>query len=304
MSSSREQSVKVTLPDNQAVFDLLPGSPYEQVLMPLDYPPSRDYTQRWGYSKPLNKKLVDILAANSAYYLEVVDGMKVLEPNFRAIPAKFDGLHAGWLGGAMNALDLALLYYFVVQAKPKTIVEIGSGISTHFARKAISDFNLPTHLLSIDPQPRAEIDRLCDEILRDGLETMSSFEVFASLEPGDVVFLDGSHRSFMNSDVTVFFIDILPVLKPGVLIQIHDIHLPYDYPPMFRNWYWNEQYMLAVHLLAGPEKVHILFPAAYVSYDENLQSRIKDKVPSVESVDPTGFLSGGSFWFTPKLCGG
>jgi hypothetical protein len=58
-----------------------------------------------------------------------------------------------------------------------------------------------------------------------------------------VLFIDSSHHSFTNSDVTAFYLDILPRLKSGVVIQIHDVFFPYDYPPEWSDGFYNEQYL-------------------------------------------------------------
>ncbi len=88
--------------------------------------------------------------------------------------------------------------------------------------------------------------------LCEGLETCDLAR-FDQLQPGDILFLDCSHRVFMNSDVTVFMIDVLPRLRPGVPVHVHDIVLPWDYPDMFTNWYWSEAYILAAYLIGARE---------------------------------------------------
>ena len=89
-------------------------------------------------------------------------------------------------------------------------------------------------------------------------------DLFATLAPGDLLFIDGSHRSFMNSDVTVLFLEILPRLKPGVLVHLHDIYLPLDYPPDRAHWLYSEQYLLAASLLAG-DRFEVVLPNHYVA---------------------------------------
>jgi hypothetical protein len=64
----------------------------------------------------------------------------------------------------------------------------------------------------------------------------------------------------MNSDVTVYFIDVLPRIKPGVTMHIHDILLPWDYPESSKSWYWNEQYMLAVYMMASKATLCPMLP--------------------------------------------
>ncbi len=127
-------------------------------------------------------------------------------------------------------------------------------MTTYFARQSVKDSNLKTKIISIDPAPRRKIDAICDEVIRDGRETCD-LSIFDCLEEGDILFFDGSHRSFINSDVTVFFIDILPRLKLGVFIPLHDIFLPWDYPDSFKCWYWNEQYLLAVYLMCSKDSL-------------------------------------------------
>src|ERR1019366_3993414 len=106
-------------------------------------------------------------------------------------------------------------------------VEIGSGNSTKFVARAIADHGLETKIISIDPQPRAEIDSLCNEVMRKPLEKCN-LDIFGTLGESDIVFADNSHQSFMNSDVTVFFCEVLPMLARGVTVGIHDIFLPQD----------------------------------------------------------------------------
>ncbi len=74
-------------------------------------------------------------------------------------------------------------------------------------------------------------------------------DYFRNLEAGDVVFLDGSHVLHPNSDVMWFFMEILPVIPAGVIIHIHDISLPYDYPQWVCDRFFNEQYIFAACLL-------------------------------------------------------
>jgi hypothetical protein len=107
-------------------------------------------------------------------------------------------------------------------------------------------------IISIDPQPRKEVDLVCDKAIRRPVEDID-LSIFEKLETGDTIFIDNSHRSFMNSDVTVVMLDILPKIKSGVLVGIHDIFLPYDYFDTWRDRAYNEQYLLGCYLLANPE---------------------------------------------------
>jgi hypothetical protein len=281
-------------------LETLPGNDYARYALPLDYPPSRDLSPRWGDGRPAHAGLTKLLDRNRAHYESVIAEMRTLAPFFAKIKTNYSdtaAAEAGWVGVAINALDLALLYYFVWKYRPETYLEIGSGATTCFARRAIGDHGLQTRIVSIDPEPRAAIDSICDEIIRSGFETLHDFDAFTRLKPGDIVFMDGSHRCFMNSDVTVFFLEVLPLLKPGVLVHIHDIVLPFDYPDSFKHWYWNEQYMLAVYLLGMGDRVRTLMPSKYVSETEGLKELLQP--PLVPDAGPREiWLDGGSFWFT------
>jgi 2-polyprenyl-3-methyl-5-hydroxy-6-metoxy-1,4-benzoquinol methylase len=294
------------LPDKQTASNsvegltVLPGSPYQRYLMPLDYPPSREFAPRWGYSRPTHPGLVTLMAKNQEQYRATIKELRTLAPFFSAINTEFTNERApeaGWIGGPITALDLALLYHFVVKYQPATYIEIGSGCTTCMARRAIVDHKLSTRIVSVDPEPRSGVDSICDEIIRDGLETITDLRLFEALQPGDIVFVDGSHRAFMNSDVTVFMLDVLPRLKPGVLVHIHDVFLPYDYPEMFRDWYWNEQYVLGAYLLAAKSAIKILMPSYYLSITAGLSDCLKPPIIQISGHEPEWVL-GGSMWIT------
>ena len=271
----------------------------EKFYIALEYAPSRYYKPRWGESHPPHEKLTEIFQQNINEYHHTLNEIALLQPYFEKIRLEYshDGSsEPGWLKTAINPLDSALIYYFITKFKPKTYLEIGSGVSTLFAAKAQQNHQISTDLISIDPEPRAEVDSVCQKIIREGLETVD-LNIFSQLESGDMVFLDGSHRAFMNSDVTVFMLDVLPNLKPGVVVGIHDIHLPFDYPEMFSNWYWNEQYLLAAYLIGASDRIKILMPTRFVSYRSETESALKPILENWQH-DRDFWLTGGSFWFT------
>ena len=91
---------------------------------------------------------------------------------------------------------------------------------------------------------RSELDR------RSVLETQPS-EIANALAPGDVLFIDGSHYAFNGTDAPFLLLEVLPLLKPGVVVHVHDIMLPYEYDTLFSERNYNEQYLLAGLLLGG-----------------------------------------------------
>jgi hypothetical protein len=226
---------------------------------------------RYGYGKPPHEKLFEILDRNRSDYAELLGQFLQFKNDFQKIPVHEpeDPRTPYWQNRYFLGPDPVSLYSLVCLKDPKTYIEIGSGNSTKFVRKAVQDHGLRTRIVSIDPHPRAEIDLLCDEVRRELLEE-TDLAAFSALEAGDVLFVDGSHRVFMNSDVSVVFLDILPMLPSGILIYIDDIYLPYDYPHSWTSRYYSEQYMLAVLLLNDPGRYRVLLPGTFVEHDPDL----------------------------------
>jgi len=202
-----------------------------------------------------------------------------------------------WRNGWINGLDSLSLYGLVAINNPEVYIEIGSGNSTKFVRQSISDNNLRTKIISIDPTPRANIDNLCDEIHRIRTEDMN-LTIFKNLPSNSILFVDGSHRSFQNSDVTVFFTEILPILPKEIIWGIHDIFLPYDYWSWWDDRYYNEQYLLASYLLGGMGNDEILLPNCFVTFDDELHQIVKDifNNPYFDSIKK----GGSCFWSKRK----
>jgi predicted O-methyltransferase YrrM len=227
---------------------------------------------RYGYGKPSHPQIERIFAAARPRIAERLREVLAVREDLVRIPRDpdpGDPAAPAWVNGFLSGLDSALLYSLVRARAPRRYVEIGSGHSTRFARRAIRDGGLATRVVSIDPEPRAEVEALCDASIRRPLEEVE-LERFDELEAGDLLFLDGSHRVFTNSDAVVFFLEILPRLRPGVLVHVHDIFLPNDYPPEWSDRFYSEQYLLACWLLADSPRLEVLLPAAWVSGQPDL----------------------------------
>ena len=202
---------------------------------------------------------------------EAVRSMARNRAIFEEIPDDTDDPDAPhWNQPWFTALDAMALYTLVALRRPARIVEVGSGNSTKFSARAIRDARLFTTLTSIDPRPRAEIDLLCDRVIREPLERVDQ-RVFTDLRAGDFLFVDSSHRVFTDSDVTTFFLEILPKLASGVVLHLHDVFLPWDYPAEWNRRYYSEQYLLACWLLAGPERLRLLLSNAFVACEPELR---------------------------------
>lgn len=147
-------------------------------------------------------------------------------------------------------LDAAVAYALCRKVKPLRLIEVGSGHSTRFFAKAAKDGGFETHILAIDPAPRADLTALGVQTLPKIVQDADP-ALFQSLAAGDILFIDSSHILMPGSDVDALFSRILPILPVGVYVHIHDICLPFDYP---KAWTWrgyNEQQGVAALLQGG-----------------------------------------------------
>ena len=254
---------------------------------------------RYGYGRPAHARLAQILDARRETYRSILESFLAFRSDLWRIaqaPAG-DPRSPVWVNGFIPGLDSISLYSLIRLHRPRLYVEIGSGNSTRFARRAIDDGRLETKIISVDPHPRVEIRPIADRLIEQPVEDIP-LDIFDSLQSGDLLFVDNSHRVFTNSDVTVVFLDILPNLKPGVLVHFHDIFLPEDYPPAWNQRYYSEQYLVACHLLARTQCFEVLLANMFISRDPQLSALAAPlwDHPSMQGVERHGC----SFWVRIK----
>lgn len=242
---------------------------------------------------PFIRRLTEGFERSKPAYAELLTRFATLAPKLADIAADEVPGQACWNNPWFSGLDAVSLYGLLALNNPETYLEIGSGYSTTFARRAVRDHGLKTKIISVDPQPRREVDAACDQVIREPLEKVDP-EIFSRLTARDILFVDSSHRSFQNSDVTVFFVEILGMLPPGLLYGIHDILLPSDYCGGFVENFYNEQYLLAAYLAGGASGDSIELPVYWASYCEELKPILQPlwDMPNLHGVPPVG----GSFW--------
>lgn len=203
-----------------------------------------------------------------------------------------------WRNGYLPILDGIALYCELAARNPKYFVEIGCGHSTKFASRAIRDHNLQTQIILVDPQPQPGVESLCHKVFRSGLEGTDLQDLRRFIGPGTVLFFDGSHYLYQNSDTCVFFLEVLPFVPPAALVGIHNIMLPYDYPNRDMKYY-NEQYMLAPSIVS--RSIEIEFASFYISLHECL-SKLAFELLGHDVVQELGAWCGGSsMWFRTLL---
>ncbi len=160
--------------------------------------------------------------------------------------------------------DAEILYLMVRTLAPHRIVEVGSGNSTRIIRQAIADGNFSVEHIAIDPAPRSDIAGLVDRMLLNRFEHADSAPLLAQLGPNDILFIDSSHEVNVGNDVAQLFCVALPALIDGVVVHVHDVFLPFDYPEPFHMSCprWGEQYLLQLFLQGA--RHDILWPGYYL----------------------------------------
>ena len=253
---------------------------------------------RFGHGNAAHPTLHNVINENRSAYASLLKALLKYAPQLHTIKKSQDETNENnpaWNNGFLPGLDIVGIYGMLAEYKPARYIEIGSGNSTKVARKAIGDQGLKTEIISIDPFPRANIDHLADKVHRIPFENLSDNKfIIDSLQENDILFIDNSHRVFPNSDAMIFFLEILPFLKKGVIVQIHDIYLPYDYPQDMCDRFYNEQYMLAAFVMANPKRYKTILPNFFISEDKELAAVISPmwNHPNLDGVE----RHGGSYW--------
>jgi hypothetical protein len=193
--------------------------------------------------------------------------------------------------GLFDGTDALVAYCMIRHFQPRLIIEVGSGFSSLVAAQAITK-NEGSALICIEPFPL--------DFLQNGFPGLRSLiqkkvedvdlEFFSQLQSGDILFIDSSHTVRIGGDVNYLFLDVLPRLKPGVIVHVHDIFFPFDYR---RDWvidelrFWAEQYLLQAFLTFNRE-FEVLMANGYLGhhYMEDLKATFAN----------SPWWGGGSFW--------
>ncbi|MEW9571453.1 O-methyltransferase [Rhodanobacter sp. Si-c] len=161
--------------------------------------------------------------------------------------------------------DARVLFCMLRMLRPRHIVEVGSGYSTLLMTDVNARFlDRSASITSVEPYPRPFLHRMRDAghitLIEQRAQDVQA-ELYMELEAGDVLFIDSSHVCKTGSDVTHLYLDVLPSLAPGVIVHIHDIFFPHDYPPdwvLEHGFSWNEQYLLQA-LLVGNRNFRVIY---------------------------------------------
>jgi len=234
-------------------------------------------------------------------HLELLEELRAWKEEYDALPRRpgegDDGFYVE--NTLFGAVDAEMLYALVRKHQPRRIFEIGSGFSTLVSARAVraneEQTGVQCELVAFEPYP--------GELLRRGVPGLTRIEdhrlqdvpleTFAELQDGDVLFIDSSHVVATGSDVCRELLEIVPRLAAGVLVHVHDVFLPAEYP---RKWleedhyFWTEQYLLQA-FLAFNESFEVLWAGQYMHLEHPDALRRAFASYEVERASP------GSFWF-------
>lgn len=207
-----------------------------------------------------------------------------------------------WANGSFSFQCASLLLYFIRHFKPRRILEIGSGMSSLVISQALqvnqSETGRSCEYQIVDPYPNLPQEGLpaLGRVHARRVEELDP-SFFEGLGENDLLFIDSGHTVRIGGDVNHLFLDVLPVLAPGVLVHVHDISLPFEYPrvyytnPAFRNL-WTEAYLLQAFLMFN-NAWEVLGAVPYLhSEDPTFLREIFPEDPSP--------LGSGSFWMRRK----
>ena len=225
-------------------------------------------------------------------------------PELAATPREaVDGFH--WNNPMFPPLDAAVYYGLIRALRPARILEVGSGFSTLIALAATAANGLGS-VECVEPYPGPTLITAEDRLtaLHRIVVQNAPDVLFSSLRRGDVLFIDTSHTLKAGSDVNDILFRILPLLRPGVLIHMHDIFLPYEYP---KSWFrdigivWNEQYAVLA-LLMNSNRYRVVLPNYLASIEEAACLAARFEGLEVHGLTANmGGTSGASLWF--EVCG-
>lgn len=213
---------------------------------------------RYGVTRPPHAKLYEILLSQQESINQHIEVAKQYTQWLNGLSEHQTNSHEPYLkNGYMPALDLLMLYALLIQEQPQHYIEVGCGTSTRVAFSAKKQHQINTKIIAVDPTPRLPVLNLVDQHI---CATMQSLDIqwWKQWSDRDLLFIDNSHRSLPGSDVTTFFLEVLPELPKGMLLHIHDIYWPYDYPTNMCERGYNEQYLLAQAILLQPERYEII----------------------------------------------
>jgi hypothetical protein len=164
-------------------------------------------------------------------------------------------------GLGYGEIEAIVLYAMIRRFQTRQIIEVGSGVSSWFAWQGLENNRQigidGTGITCIEPfptPPLVEMDSHGQIVLHRAEVQDIPADLFLQLAPGDILFIDSTHVDKTDSDVPYLYLEILPRLRPGVLVHIHDIAFPFrtfppQHPIFMQSVLWNESALVQALLM-------------------------------------------------------
>lgn len=230
---------------------------------------------------------------NLAGNIDLLNQLTMYKNELGSIPSYEDVSSSGY-GQGYGPIEAQLLYLFCRYAKPKKVIEVGSGVSSVFTMKALDknfeEEGVISKFTAIEPYPMYNLSSIkgnCQFELIPKLVQDVEMAAFEDLDRGDILFIDSSHISAYDSDVDYLFLDVLPNLKSGVYIHIHDILFPYPAPEpehwvFKKHLFFNEAALLQAFLAFNNHfKIILCESNLHFERPDILKNALEDYDPSV-----------------------
>jgi predicted O-methyltransferase YrrM len=218
---------------------------------------------------------------------ELGEAFKAYGEEIKHLPDAED-LRVQGYGLGYGPIEAMVLHCFIRHFRPKRIIEVGSGVSTVYEANAIylnaKDGNGPCRLTCIEPFPSDRLRSISEvsEVIERKVQEVP-VDLLRTLEAGDILFIDSSHSVKVGSDVNYLYMNVLPALRSGVLVHIHDIYFPYLAPPdmwLFgKMMFWQETVLLKA-LLSGSREFEVVYCTSYLHHKE--PGKLAETFPSYD----------------------
>lgn len=240
-------------------------------------PGIKDIKEYEDYIFNYDRNTVPGIDLNEAGQLEMFEELKQFynEQPFKDI--KQQGIRYYFKNDYYLYADAIILYSMIRFLKPRRVIEVGSGFSSAVILDTNEKFfDNKIQCMFIEPYPERllsilkENDLQNNQLIQLRLQDLDD-QVFLSLSEGDILFIDSSHVSKINSDVNYIFFNILPKLKKGVVIHFHDIFFPFEYPKewIYEGRSWNEAYILRAFLQCNDSFKIRFFNSYFAKFHED-----------------------------------
>jgi predicted O-methyltransferase YrrM len=244
-------------------FVVLPDHYYTPVANIIDLKESRG---KWAKRSSMVGIDIDIDRQAS----RLMDTVMPFEAEYRGNAAFKKGQSNGF-GPGFGYIEAQCLHGLLRSLKPKRIIEVGSGVSTYCATRAIA-LNAaeghPAEIFCVEPNPSPFLRNSSDiKLLSCKVEELQPAE-FERLQPGDFLFIDTSHAVKPGGDVIYLYLEIIPRLQRGCVVHIHDIYFPYAYQrDLLDTLFQQSETALLQALLTNNARLRIIFSLSMLHYD-------------------------------------